>query len=64
MTDNYTFKTLKTILKTMVSDYSRRENEENSDDMYNGRSLAIALVGIASCYLMVMICKAYHRMNS
>ena len=31
--------------------------------MYSSRSFAIGLIGIASCYLVVMICKAYKRMN-
>lgn len=31
--------------------------------MYSSRSFAIGLVGIASCYLFIMICKAYKRMN-
>ena len=31
--------------------------------MYSSRSFAIGLIGIASCYLVVMICKAYRRMN-
>ena len=29
----------------------------------NSRDIAIGLVTIASCYLIVMICRAYHRMN-
>ena len=29
----------------------------------NSRDIAIGLVTVASCYLIVMICRAYHRMN-
>ena len=37
--------------------------DEDNDGMFSSRSFAIGLVGIASCYLIVMICKAYKRMN-
>ena len=42
-----------------------REDEDDDDDegMFSSRSFAIGLVGVASCYLVVMICKAYKRMS-
>lgn len=41
----------------------REEEDESDDGMYSSRSFAIGLVGIASCYLVVMICKAYRKIN-
>ena len=42
-----------------------KDDDDDDDDegMFSSRSFAIGLVGVASCYLVVMICKAYRRMN-
>ena len=37
---------------------------EKRRSIYSNQSFAIGLVGIASCYLLVMIYKAYHKMSS
>jgi len=37
--------------------------DNNDEGMFSSRSFAIGLVGVASCYLVVMICKAYRRMS-
>ena len=40
-----------------------KDDDDDDEGMFSSRSLAICIVGVASCYLVVMICKAYRRMN-
>ena len=49
-------------LKRKYDEYNQRENQSNIDDddgLYSSRSFALALIGIASLYVLVMICQAY-----
>ena len=51
-------------LERRYGEEQKKQQEQDKDDgMYSSRSFAIGLIGIASCYLVVMICKAYKRMN-
>ena len=49
-------------LRKKYDEYNQRRNESNVEDddgLYSSRSFALALIGIASLYVLVMICQAY-----
>ena len=49
-------------MRKKYDEYNQRRNESNVEDddgLYSSRSFALALIGIASLYVLVMICQAY-----
>ena len=62
-TDDETENDKDELIRKRMQYQQKRDDDDSDEGMFSSRSFAIGLVGIASCYLVVMICKAYKRMN-
>ena len=53
----------KLMKKRKMMEEQKYYRDRRDTGIYSSRSFAIGLVGVASCYLLVMICKAYRRLS-
>lgn len=51
------------LIKKRHEEEEKRYRERSDRGLFSSRSFAIGLVGVASCYLIIMICKAYRKMS-